>query len=64
MHGMAWFPDAPDVQKLLTPHADFDPIEAAEEIISYDDRVVSTMNPDNAPPPKKKTPACMQQWTW
>ena len=34
MHGMAWFPDAPDVEKLLTSRADFDPIEAAEEIIS------------------------------
>ena len=34
VHEMAWFPGAPYVEKLVTPRADFDPIEAAEEIIS------------------------------
>ena len=63
VHGIAWFKDAPDVEKLLTPNEDFDPIAAAEQITAYADGLVSTMNPaiaedgsnpEAAPPPKIK----------
>ena len=58
-----WFPNAPDVEKLLATDDDSDLIAAVEDITSYADDVVSTMNPaiamdgsnpETAPPPKTK----------
>lgn len=63
MHGITWFPNAPDVEKLLATEDDSNLIAAAEEITSYMDDMVSTMNPsiaadgsnpETAPPPKTK----------
>ena len=63
IHGIAWFPNAPDVEKLLATDDDSDLIAAVEDITSYADDVVSTMNPaiamdgsnpETAPPPKTK----------
>ena len=63
IHGIAWFPNAPDVEKLLATDDDSDHIAAVEDITSYADDVVSTMNPaiamdgsnpETAPPPKTK----------
>ena len=63
IHGFAWFPNAPDVENLLATDDDSDHIAAVEDITSYADDVVSTMNPaiamdgsnpETAPPPKTK----------
>ena len=63
IHGIAWFPNAPDVEKLLATDDDSDLIAAVEDITSYADDVVSTVNPaiamdgsnpETAPPPKTK----------
>ena len=43
--GIAWFPNAPDVEKLLATEDDSDLIAAVEDITSYADDVVSTTNP-------------------
>ena len=45
IHGIVWFPNAPDVEKLLATEDDADLIAAVEDIISYADDVVSTTNP-------------------
>ena len=63
IHGIAWFPNAPDVEKLLATEDDSDLIAAVEDITSYADDVVSTTNPaiamdgsnpETAPLPKTK----------
>ena len=63
VHGIAWFPDAPDVEKLLSFHEDNDLLSAVEDITDYADGLVCTMNPaiakdgsnpETAPPPKKE----------
>ena len=63
IHGIAWFPNAPDVEKLLATEDDSDLIAAVEDITSYADDVVSTTNraiamdgsnPETAPSPKTK----------
>ena len=56
---LAWFPDAPDVERVL---ASTDSSDAAkQELLQYVDRIVTTVNPailpdrsnaDAAPPPK------------
>ena len=63
IHGITWFPNTPDVEKLLATDDNSDLIAAVEDITSYADDVVSTMNPaiamdgsnpETAPPPKTK----------
>ena len=63
VHGVAWFKNAPDMQKLLSTKDDADFLDAVEEITTYADRLVSTMNPaiapdgsdaDNAPLPRTR----------
>ena len=63
LHGIAWFPNAPDVEKLLATEDDSDLIAAVEDITSYANDVVSTTNPaiamdgsnpKTAPSPKTK----------
>ena len=70
MHGLAWLPNAPDVEKLLSPSNISD--EAKEEIIRYADGLVSTCNPavlpnesnmDDAPAPKTDPHVCNQVYT-
>ena len=70
VHGLAWLPNAPDVEKLLPPASISD--EAKEEIIQYADSLVSTCNPavlpdasnvDDAPAPKTDPHVCNQVYT-
>ena len=67
VHGVAWFKDAPKVEQLLASQDDTDMIAAAEEITSYVDGIVSTINPavapdgsdlESAPLPKTKPHVC------
>ena len=61
VHGLAWLPDAPDVEKLLTCSDETELQAAKDEIIRYADGLISTCNPavlpdgsnlDDAPQPK------------
>ena len=63
VHGVAWFKDAPNVEQLLACENDSDVISATEEITSFVDKIISTINPsiaadgsnaEDAPPPKTK----------
>ena len=42
MHGLAWLPNAPDAEKLLSCD---ESSQFLEHVISYVDQIVSTMNP-------------------
>ena len=62
VHGLAWLPNAPDVEQLLSSADTFDTVK--EDIIQYADRIVSTTNPailldgsnsESAPPAKTDT---------
>ena len=65
VHGIAWFPDAPDVQQLL---ASAEPSDSAkQDLIHYVDSIVSTTNPvvqpdgsnvDSAPPARINPHIC------
>ena len=64
VHGVAWLPDAPDIEQLLRTN---DNIESVKEIIQYANRVVTTINPavssdgsniDDAPPPITQPHVC------
>ena len=66
VHGLAWLPDAPDVQQVLN-NSDDTSAAAKEELLQYVDKVVSTINPavlpdgsnvDEAPPPKTNPHIC------
>ena len=65
MHGLAWLPNAPDVEQLLSSADTFDAVK--EEIIQYADKIVSTINPailpdgsniNDAPPAKTDPHIC------
>ena len=45
VHGIAWFADAPDVQYLLAAEDYSDLIGGVENVTSYADSIVSTINP-------------------
>ena len=45
VHGIAWFADAPDVQQLLAAEDYADLLTGVEDIVSYADSIVSTINP-------------------
>ena len=66
VHGLAWFPDAPDVEQVLN-NTDSNSTSARDALIQYVDKVVSTTNPavqpdggnvDEAPPPKTNPHIC------
>ena len=70
VHGLAWLPNAPDVEKLLSSSNYSN--EAREVIAKYADNIVSTVNPavlpdgsnaDNAPLPKTDPHVCNQPYT-
>ena len=69
VHGLAWLPNAPDVEELLASADTFDTVK--EEIIQYADNIISTINPailpdgsniDNAPPPKTDPHICNKSY--
>ena len=66
VHGLAWLPDAPDVEQVLT-NSDATSSAAREALLQYVDKFVSTTNPailtdgsnvDEAPPPKTNPHIC------
>ena len=67
VHGVAWFRDAPDVEELLSTKDDAELLDVVEEVTSYADGLVNTMNPaishdgsdaETAPLPKTKPHVC------
>ena len=72
VHGIAWFADAPDVQYLLAAEDYSDLIGGVENVTSYADSIVSTINPaisldgsnsDNAPLPQTKPHVCNKPYS-
>ena len=73
MHGLAWLPNAPDAEKLLSCDESSQFLDVVEHVISYVDQIVSTMNPgipadgnnmQNAVPlPKTKPHVCNRSYT-
>lgn len=70
VHGLAWLPDAPGVEELLSPPQNI-PDTVEEEIIRYADGLVSTTNPavlpdgsniDDAPSPKTVPHICNKMY--
>ena len=64
-HGVAWLPNAPDVEHLLKSTNNIESVK--EEIIQYTNKVVTNVNPavapdgsdvDDAPPPVKQPHIC------
>ena len=69
VHGLAWLPNAPDAEKLLSCDESSQFLDVVEHVISYADQIMSTMNPgipadgynmQNAVPLPKKKPSCIQ----
>ena len=67
VHGIAWFAGAPDVQQLLAAEDYADLLTGVEDIVSYADSIVSTINPaisidgsnaENAPRAQTKPHVC------
>ena len=66
VHGLAWLPNAPDVENLLSSSPDL--VESTKEkIIEYADKIISTINPavlpdgsniSDTPPPKVDPHIC------
>ena len=72
VHGLAWLPGAPDVEKLLSTSNDTELQAAKEEITRYADNLISTFNPavlpdgsnlDDAPRPKTDPHVCNIPYT-
>ena len=72
VHGIAWFADAPDVQHLLAAEEYSDLIGGVENVTSYADSIVSTINPaismdgsnaENAPLPQTKPHVCNKPYS-
>ena len=71
VHGLAWFPDAPDVEQLLRLQGDAAHV-AQDEITQFVDRLLTTINPavlpdgsnaESAPPPQTHPHICNQAYT-
>jgi len=71
VHGLAWLPNAPDVEKLLTCTSPDELEITKQEIIQYADKVISTINPavlpdgsniDDAPSPKVNPHICNKSY--
>ncbi len=69
VHGLAWLPNAPNVEHILTSPGD--DTDAAKELIHYVDKTISTVNPAvlpdgsnvaNAPAPKTQPHICIQPY--
>ena len=45
MHGLAWLPNAPDAEKLLSCDDSSQLLDVVDEVIAYVDELVSTVNP-------------------
>ena len=69
VHGVAWLPNAPDVEKLLKSTDNIESVK--EEIIQYANKVVTTINPavapdgsdvDDAPPPVTQPHICNKSY--
>ena len=67
VHGLAWLPDAPDVQQILNNSDGTNSTAAKEALLQYVDTIISTINPavlpdgsnvDEAPPPKTSLNIC------
>ena len=66
VHGLAWLPNAPDVENLLSSSPEV--VESTKQkIIEYDDKIISTINPavppdcsnvSDAPPAKVELHIC------
>ena len=72
VHGIAWFADAPDVQHLLAAEDYSDLIGGVENVTSYADSIVSTINPaismdgsnaENTPLPQTKPHVCNKPYS-
>ena len=70
VHGLAWLPDAPNVQQLLSPPNGSE--EDKDKIAKYADSIVSTRNPavlpdgsnvDDAPAPKTNPHVCHKAYS-
>ena len=70
VHGLAWLPNAPDVEQLLSSPETSDIVK--DEIIQYADMTVSTQNPavlpdgsnvDDAPAAKTHPHVCNRAYT-
>ena len=69
VHGVAWLPNAPDVEQLLKSTDNIESVK--EEIIQYANKVVTTINPavapdgsdvDDAPPPVTQPHICNKSY--
>ena len=73
VHGLAWLPNAPDAEKLLSCDESSPFLDVVEYVISYGDQIVSTMNPgipvdgnnmqNTVPLPKTKPHVCNRSYT-
>ena len=45
MHGLAWLPNAPDAEKLLSCDDSSQLLDVVDEVITHVDELVSTVNP-------------------
>ena len=73
VHGLAWLPNAPDAEKLLSCDESSQLLDVVEHVIGYVDQIASTMNPgipadgnnmQNAVPlPKTKPHVCNRSYT-
>ena len=70
VHGLAWLPNAPNVEQLLSSADTFDTVK--EELIQHADKIVSTVNPgvlpdgsniDDAPPAKTDPHICNKAYS-
>uniref|UniRef100_A0A1X7VMZ5 Uncharacterized protein n=1 Tax=Amphimedon queenslandica TaxID=400682 RepID=A0A1X7VMZ5_AMPQE len=71
VHGLAWLPNAPNVEDLLSSSPDL--VESTkQEIIEYADKIISTINPavlpdgsnvSDAPPPKVDPHICNKPYS-
>uniref|UniRef100_A0A1X7V3Z1 Helitron helicase-like domain-containing protein n=1 Tax=Amphimedon queenslandica TaxID=400682 RepID=A0A1X7V3Z1_AMPQE len=71
VHGLAWLPNAPNVEKLLSSSPDL--VESKKEkIIEYADKIISTINPavlpdgsnvSDAPPAKVDPDICNESYS-
>ena len=69
VHGVAWLPNAPDVEQLLKTTDNIESVK--EDIIQYANKVVTTINPavthdgsnvDDAPPPVTQPHICNKSY--
>ena len=69
VHGVAWLPNAPDVEQLLKALDNIDLVK--EEIIQYANKVITTINPvvapdgsnvEDAPPPFTQSHVCNKSY--